>query len=90
MPRNGLPVASSIAGRLRAVVGVEHAGGADDAQAEIALHPHHLAHGQLRDVAHAGDLLALLLGRLDPQVVEAADLGERVQLHQPLADASGR
>ena len=35
---------------------------------------------------HAGDVAARLLLGLHPQVVEAADLGERVQLHQALAD----
>ena len=34
-----------------------------------------------------GDVDALLLGRLDPQAVEAAELAERVEPGQVLADA---
>src|ERR1700722_2981398 len=70
-----------------AVVGVQHAAGPHDAQAEVAGEAHDLAHGELGHVGHAGDVAALLLDRLDAQAVEAAELAERVEPGQVLADA---
>src|SRR5580704_5029930 len=74
-------------GLVVAVVGVEHAGRALDAQAEVAGEAHDLAHGELGDVGHAGDVPALLLDGLDPQAVEATELAQRVEPGQFLTDA---
>ena len=49
--RTGRPSPASSASRVVAVVGVQHAAGPEDAQAEVAGQPHDLAHRQLGDVA---------------------------------------
>ena len=74
-------------GLVVTVVGVERAGRSHDAQAEVAGQAHDLAHGELGHVGHAGDVAALLLDRLDPKAVEAAELAQRVEPGQVLADA---
>ena len=55
-------------------------------ETEVALLAHDLAHRQLRDVGQAGHVLADRLGRLGPEVVHAAELVERVEPHEVLAD----
>src|ERR1700722_6515874 len=69
------------------VVGVQHAAGPQNAQAQVAGEADDLAHGELGHVGHAGDVAPLLLDRLDAEAVEAAELAERVEPGQVLADA---
>ena len=82
-----MPVAASRVLRLVRVVGVQHALRADDAQAEVALEAHHVAHRELGDVAHPGDVDARPPWRPSrARLLHAADLAQRVQPHEVLAD----